>query len=275
MNKIISKTFLSPNVVELEIEAPLIARKRKAGHFVIIKVGTEGERIPLTIARSDIEKGTITLIIQRVGVTSHKVAALNVGDEVTDVVGPLGNPTHIEKVGTVLCTGGGVGVAPLLPIVEAMHNAGNRVISIIAAKTKELVVLEKEIRQHSDEVIIMTDDGSYGIKGLITAGMEEVFNTQHVDLNVSIGPAIMMKFTTQVAKKYNVPSMASLNAIMVDGTGMCGACRVSVGGQVKFVCVDGPEFNAYDVDFDELLMRLGGYKSEEVIDINRKLDIQA
>lgn len=275
MNKIISKTFLSPNVVELEIEAPLIARKRKAGHFVIIKVGTEGERIPLTIARSDIEKGTITLIIQRVGVTSHKVAALNVGDEVTDVVGPLGNPTHIEKVGTVLCTGGGVGVAPLLPIVEAMHNAGNRVISIIAAKTKELVILEKEIRQHSDEVIIMTDDGSYGIKGLITAGMEEVFNTQHVDLNVSIGPAIMMKFTTQVAKKYNVPSMASLNAIMVDGTGMCGACRVSVGGQVKFVCVDGPEFNAYDVDFDELLMRLGGYKSEEVIDINRKLDIQA
>ncbi len=275
MNKIISKTFLSPNVVELEIEAPLIARKRKAGHFVIIKVGTEGERIPLTIARSDIEKGTITLIIQRVGVTSHKVAALNVGDEVTDVVGPLGNPTHIEKVGTVLCTGGGVGVAPLLPIVEAMHNAGNRVISIIAAKTKELVVLEKEIRQHSDEVIIMTDDGSYGIKGLITAGMEEVFKTQHVDLNVSIGPAIMMKFTTQVAKKYNVPSMASLNAIMVDGTGMCGACRVSVGGQVKFVCVDGPEFNAYDVDFDELLMRLGGYKSEEVSDINRKLDLQA
>lgn len=275
MNKIVSKTFLSPNVVELEIEAPLIARKRKAGHFVIIKVGTEGERIPLTIARSDIEKGTITLIIQRVGVTSHKVAALNVGDEVTDVVGPLGNPTHIEKVGTVLCTGGGVGVAPLLPIVEAMHNAGNRVISIIAAKTKELVILEKEIRQHSDEVIIMTDDGSYGIKGLITAGMEEVFKTQHVDLNVSIGPAIMMKFTTQVAKKYNVPSMASLNAIMVDGTGMCGACRVSVGGQVKFVCVDGPEFNAYDVDFDELLMRLGGYKSEEVIDINRKLDLQA
>lgn len=275
MNKIISKTFLSPNVVELEIEAPLIARKRKAGHFVIIKVGTEGERIPLTIARSDNEKGTITLIIQRVGVTSHKVAALNVGDEVTDVVGPLGNPTHIEKVGTVLCTGGGVGVAPLLPIVEAMHNAGNRVISIIAAKTKELVILEKEIRQHSDEVIIMTDDGSYGIKGLITAGMEEVFKTQHVDLNVSIGPAIMMKFTTQVAKKYNVPSMASLNAIMVDGTGMCGACRVSVGGQVKFVCVDGPEFNAYDVDFDELLMRLGGYKSEEVIDLNRKLDLQA
>ncbi|MBN2812707.1 MAG: sulfide/dihydroorotate dehydrogenase-like FAD/NAD-binding protein [Bacteroidales bacterium] len=275
MNKIISKTFLSPNVVELEIETPLIARKRKAGHFVIIKVGTKGERIPLTIAKSDIEKGTITLIIQKVGVTSHKVASLNVGDEVTDVVGPLGNPTHIEKVGTVLCTGGGVGVAPLLPIVEAMHNAGNRVISIIAAKTKELVILEKEIRQHSDEVIIMTDDGSYGIKGLITAGMEEVFKTQHVDLNVSIGPAIMMKFTTQVAKKYNVPSMASLNAIMVDGTGMCGACRVSVGGQVKFVCVDGPEFNAYDVDFDELLMRLGGYKSEEVSDLNRKLDQQA
>jgi ferredoxin--NADP+ reductase len=271
MSRIVAKEFLSPNVVLLEIEAPLIAQKRKAGHFVIIKIGIEGERIPLTIAKADINKGTITLIVQKVGVTSHKVAALDVGDEVTDVVGPLGNPTHIEKTGTILCAGGGVGIAPLLPIVEALHNAGNRVISLLAAKTKDLLILEKEIRMHSDEVIIMTDDGSYGQKGLITAGMEELFKSQHIDLCVTIGPAIMMKFTSLVAKKFNVPAMASLNAIMVDGTGMCGACRVSVGGKIKFVCVDGPEFNAYDVDFDELLMRLGGYRTEEERDFKNEL----
>ncbi|MFO7370653.1 MAG: sulfide/dihydroorotate dehydrogenase-like FAD/NAD-binding protein [Bacteroidales bacterium] len=263
MSRILSKEYLSPNVVEIEIEAPLIARKRKAGHFVIVKIGTEGERIPLTIAKADIDKGSITLIVQKVGVTSHKLANLNVGDEITDVVGPLGNPTHIEKMGTVLCAGGGVGIAPLLPIVEALHNAGNKVISILAARTKDLLILENEIRSHSDEVIIMTDDGSYGTKGLVTAGMEEVFNSRKVDFCVTIGPAIMMKFTSLVSEKYNVPAMASLNAIMVDGTGMCGACRVSVGGKIKFVCVDGPEFNAFDVDFDELLMRLGGYKIEE------------
>jgi len=263
MSRIISKEFLSPNVVQLEIDAPLIARKRKAGHFVIIKIGTEGERIPLTIAKADTEKGTITLIVQKVGVTSHKVAALNAGDDITDVVGPLGNPTHIEKLGTVLCAGGGVGIAPLLPIVEALHNAGNRVISLLAAKTRELLILEKEIRAHSDEVFIMTDDGSYGEKGLITAGMESIFNSNKVDLCVTIGPAMMMKFTSRVAKKFNVPAMASLNAIMVDGTGMCGACRVTVGGKIKFVCVDGPEFDASEVDFDELLMRLGGYRDEE------------
>ena len=263
MSRILSKEYLSPNVVQIEIEAPLIARKRKAGHFVIVKIGTEGERIPLTIAKADTDKGSITLIVQKVGVTSHKLANLNVGDEVTDVVGPLGNPTHIEKMGTVLCAGGGVGIAPLLPIVEALHNAGNKVISILAARTKDLLILENEIRSHSDEVIIMTDDGSYGTKGLVTAGMEEVFKNQQIDFCVTIGPAIMMKFTSLVSKKYNVPTMASLNAIMVDGTGMCGACRVSVGGKIKFVCVDGPEFNAFDVDFDELLMRLGGYKSEE------------
>jgi ferredoxin--NADP+ reductase len=264
MSRIIAKNYLSPNVVQIEIDAPLIARKRKAGHFVIIKIGIEGERIPLTIAKANAEKGTITLIVQKVGLTSHKVAALNVGDEVTDVVGPLGNPTNIAKLGTVLCAGGGVGIAPLLPIVEAFHNAGNRVISLLAAKTKELLILESEIRMHSDEVVIMTDDGSYGQKGLITAGIEEIFKSRKIDFCVIIGPAIMMKFTSLVAGKYNVPAMASLNAIMVDGTGMCGACRVSVGGRIKFVCVDGPEFNAADVDFDELLMRLGGYRAEEV-----------
>ena len=271
MSRIVTKAYLSPNVVLLEIEAPLIAKKRKAGHFVIIKIGTEGERIPLTIAKADIDRGTITLIVQKVGLTSHKVAALNVGDEVTDVVGPLGNPTHIEKLGTVLCAGGGVGIAPLLPIAEALHNAGNRVISILATRTRELLILENEIRKHSDEVIIMTDDGSYGRKGLITAGMEEIIQLMPIDLCVTIGPAIMMKFTSAVAMKYKVPAMASLNAIMVDGTGMCGACRVSVGGKIKFVCVDGPEFNAYDVDFDELLMRLGGYRDEEAEDYKRAL----
>jgi ferredoxin--NADP+ reductase len=187
-------------------------------------------------------------------------------------VGPLGNPTHIEKMGTVLCAGGGVGIAPLLPIVEALHKAGNTVISLLAAKTKELLILENEIRNNSDEVIIMTDDGSYGQKGLITMGMEDIFKTRKIDLCVTIGPAIMMKFTSLVAKKYAIPAMASLNAIMVDGTGMCGACRVTVGGKIKFVCVDGPEFNAYDVDFDELLMRLGGYKQEEVMDYKGDID---
>jgi ferredoxin--NADP+ reductase len=272
MSKILAKEYLSPNVVQLDLYAPLIARKRKAGHFVIIKVGSQGERIPLTIAKADPDKGSITLIVQQVGVTSHKVAALEVGDEVTDVVGPLGNPTHIERYGTVLCAGGGVGIAPLLPIVEALYEAGNTVISLLAAKTKELLILEKKIKSHSHEVIVMTDDGSYGQKGLITVGMEEIFKSRKIDLCVTIGPAIMMKFTTLLAQRYAVPTMASLNAIMVDGTGMCGACRVSVGGQIKFVCVDGPEFNAYAVDFDELLMRLGGYKQEETTSYLHELE---
>lgn len=263
MNKIVTAEHLSENVVKLEIEAPRIAKKRKAGHFVIVKIGKKGERIPLTISSSDPEKGTITLIIQKVGVTSHKVASLKAGDVITDVVGPLGQATHIEKVGTVLCAGGGVGTAPLLPIVEAMHKAGNRVITVLAARNKDLIILEKEMRAFSDEVIVMTDDGSYGKQGLVTHGMEEVIKREKVDFSVTIGPAIMMKFSSMLTKKYNIPTVASLNAIMVDGTGMCGACRVSVGGATKFVCVDGPEFDAHEVNFDELLMRLGGYKEEE------------
>jgi len=263
MNKIVTAEHLSENVVKLEIEAPRIAKKRKAGHFVIVKIGKKGERIPLTISSSDPEKGTITLIIQKVGVTSHKVASLKAGDVITDVVGPLGQATHIEKVGTVLCAGGGVGTAPLLPIVEAMHKAGNRVITVLAARNKDLIILEKEMRAFSDEVIVMTDDGSYGKQGLVTHGMEEVIQREKVDFSVTIGPAIMMKFSSMLTKKYNIPTVASLNAIMVDGTGMCGACRVSVGGATKFVCVDGPEFDAHEVNFDELLMRLGGYKEEE------------
>ena len=242
---------------------PKIARSRKAGHFVIVKVGEKGERIPLTIAGADTEKGTITLVIQAVGGSSRKICELNEGDYITDVVGPLGQATHIEKVGTVVCAGGGVGVAPLLPIVEAFHKAGNRVIVVLAARTKDLVILEEQMRQNSDEVIIMTDDGSYGMKGLVTNGVESVINRERVDLCVTIGPAIMMKFVSALTKKYEIPTVASLNTIMVDGTGMCGACRITVGGKTKFVCVDGPEFDAHQVDFDEMIMRLGAYKDIE------------
>ncbi len=259
MNKIIAKEYLSDKVIKFEIEAPLIAKSRRAGHFVIVRVGKKGERVPYTIASSDIQKGTITLVVQRVGKSSEKLCQLEVGDYVTDLVGPLGKATHIENFGTVVCAGGGVGVAPMLPIIEAMKKAGNRVITILAARTKELIILEEQVREYSDEVFIMTDDGSYGRKGLITEGVEQVLQNEKVNFCVTIGPAIMMKFVSEVTKKYNVPTVASLNTIMVDGTGMCGACRVTVGGKTKFVCVDGPEFDAHQVDFDEMLMRLRAY----------------
>lgn len=263
MYKIIGKEYFSKNVIKLVVEAPRIAKSRRAGHFVIVRVGEKGERIPLTIAESDIEKGTITLVVQAVGRSSSKLVSLEVGDHITDLVGPLGKATHIEKIGTVVCAGGGVGVAPLLPIVEAMHKAGNRVIVVLAARTKELVILEEQMRKVSDEVIIMTDDGSYGEKGLVTNGIEAVINREKVDMCVTVGPAIMMKFVSLLTEKYDIPCVASLNTIMVDGTGMCGACRVTVGGEVKFVCVDGPEFDAHKVDFDEMLMRLSSYKDLE------------
>jgi len=263
MNKIISKAYFSANVVKFEVEAPLIAKSRKAGHFVMVKVGEKGERIPLTIADADVQKGTITLVVQKMGVSSTKLCALNEGDFITDMVGPLGKATHIENFGTVVCACGGVGTAPMLPIVAALKAAGNRVITIIAARTKELIILEEQMKVNSDEVMVMTDDGSYGTKGLVTNGVEAVIHREKVDLCVTIGPAIMMKFVSKLTEKYEVPTVASLNTIMVDGTGMCGACRVSVGGKTKFVCVDGPEFDAHLVDFDEMLMRLGGYKDIE------------
>ena len=264
MNKILSKTYFSEKVVKLEVEAPLIAKARKPGNFVIVRVGEKGERMPLTIADANLERGSITLVVQVMGVSSRKLCALEVGDYITDLVGPLGKPTHIEKVGTVLACGGGVGVAPLLPIVRAFKEAGNRVVSVIAGRNKDLVILEDEIRASSDEVIIMTDDGSYGKKGLITEGMEEVIKREKVDLAVTIGPAIMMKFCEKLTRKYDIPTVASLNALMVDGTGMCGACRVTVGGKTRFTCVDGPEFDAHLIDFDEILGRLGGFKDTEV-----------
>jgi len=263
MNRIIEKEYFSEAVVKLVLEAPAIAKSRKAGHFVIVKTDEKGERIPLTIAGADLDKGSITLIIQKVGVTSAKLCKLEVGDMITDVVGPLGKPTHIKEVGTVLASGGGVGVAPLLPIVEAFKKAGNRVITVLAARSKELVILEEQIRQHSDEVIIMTDDGSYGKKGLVTHGLEEVIEREKVDFAVTVGPAVMMKYVALLTEKYGIPTEASLNTLMVDGTGMCGACRVSVGGKTKFVCVDGPEFDAHQVDFDEMMLRLSSYKPSE------------
>ncbi len=259
MFKIIDKEHFSEKVVKLVVEAPMIARSRKPGHFVIVRTGEGGERIPLTIADADIEKGTITLVIQAVGVSTKKICALEPGECLTDVVGPLGQATHIANVGTVVCCGGGGGVAPLLPIIKAMKQAGNRVITVLAARTKDLIILEDQVRPFSDEVIIMTDDGSYGQKGLVTNGVEEVIRREKVDQVVTIGPAIMMKFVALLTKKYDIPTMCSLNTIMVDGTGMCGACRVSVDGKTKFVCIDGPEFDAHKVDFDEMMMRLRSY----------------
>lgn len=263
MNKIISKEYFSERVVKFVVEAPLVAKARRAGHFVMVRVGKKGERIPLTIADADVERGTITLVVQRTGVSSSKLCALEPGDYITDLVGPLGQATRVENFGTVVCACGGVGTAPMLPIVTAMKKAGNKVITVLAARTKDLVILEEQMRENSDEVIVMTDDGSYGTKGLVTDGLETVLKREKVDLCMTIGPAIMMKFVSLLTKKYNVPTIASLNTIMVDGTGMCGACRVTVGGKTKFVCVDGPEFDAHQVDFDEMLMRLGGYREQE------------
>ena len=263
MNKIISKRFFSENVAELVVEAPLIARSRRAGHFVIIRVDAQSERVPLTIAGSDTKRGTITLVVQQIGVSTRKLLALNAGDTIHDVVGPLGRATRIEKYGTVVCACGGVGAAPMLPIAEALKKAGNRVITVLAARTANLIILRDELAKWSDEVLIMTDDGSLGQQGVVTVGVEQVINREKVDKCITIGPAIMMKFVALTTKKYNIPTEASLNTIMVDGTGMCGACRVTVGGKTKFVCVDGPEFDAHEVDFDEMLSRLRSYKNEE------------
>src|SRR5574344_337087 len=263
MNRIVNKEHFSEKVFKLEIDAPLIAKSRKAGHFVIVRVGEKGERMPLTIAGADIAQGTITLVVQEVGLSSTRLCELNVGDYITDVVGPLGQATHIENFGTVVCAGGGVGVAPMLPIIKALKAAGNKVISVLAGRSQELIILEDEVRKHSDEVIIMTDDGSYGQKGVVTGGIEQLILREKVDKCFAIGPAIMMKFCCLLTKKYNIPTDVSLNTVMVDGTGMCGACRLTVGGQTKFVCVDGPEFDGHQVDFDEMFKRMGSFKDVE------------
>ena len=263
MNKIIRKIQYSEKVYRFDVEAPLIAKSRKAGNFVIIRVDANSERMPLTIADADIEKGTITLVVQKVGLSSTKLCNLNEGDEIHDVVGPLGNPTHIENFGTVLCAGGGVGVAPMLPIIKALKAAGNRVLSVIAGRSKDLVIMEDEVRASSDELIIMTDDGSYGEKGVVTVGMEKLIQQEHIDKAFAIGPPIMMKFCCLLTQKYNLPTDVSLNTIMVDGTGMCGACRLTIGGKTKFVCIDGPEFDGALVDWDEMFKRMGTFKDVE------------
>ena len=263
MNLIVKKKQFSEKVFLFEVEAPLIAKSRKAGNFVIIRIGNKGERMPLTIADADVEKGTITIVVQKVGLSSQKLCSLNEGDYITDVVGPLGNPTHIENFGTVVCAGGGVGVAPMLPIIKALKAAGNRVLSVIAGRSRDLVILEDEVRDSSDELIIMTDDGSYGEKGVVTVGIEKFIQQEHVDKVFAIGPPIMMKFSCLLTQKYNIPTDVSLNTIMVDGTGMCGACRLTIGGKTKFVCIDGPEFDGALVDWDEMFKRMGTFKREE------------
>ena len=263
MNKIVRKEQFSEKVYLLEVEAPLIAKSRKAGNFVIVRVDQQGERMPLTIAAANIKKGTITLVVQKVGLSSTKLCDLNEGDAVADVVGPLGNPTHIEKFGTVVCAGGGVGVAPMLPIIQALKAAGNRVLSVLAGRSKDLIILEDKVRESSDEVIIMTDDGSYGEKGVVTVGIEKFIEQEHVDKIFAIGPPIMMKFSNLTAQKHNIPCEVSLNTIMVDGTGMCGACRLTIGVKTKFVCIDGPEFDGALVDWDEMFKRMGTFKKAE------------
>ena len=263
MNKIVRKEQFSENVFLFEIEAPLIANSRKAGNFVIVRIGKKGERMPLTIADANIKKGTITIVVQKVGLSSVKLCNLNVGDYVTDVVGPLGNPTHIEKFGTVICAGGGVGVAPMLPIIKALKAAGNRVLSVMAGRNKDLIIMEDMVCKNSDETIIMTDDGSYGEKGVVTIGIEKLINQEHIDKVFAIGPPIMMKFCCLLTQKYNIPTDVSLNTIMVDGTGMCGACRLTIGGKTKFVCIDGPEFDGSLVDWDEMFKRMGTFKRVE------------
>ena len=264
MNKIVRKEQFSEKVFLLEVEAPLIAKSRKAGNFVIVRVDKLGERMPLTIAEADTSKGTITLVVQKVGLSSTKLCNLNEGDYVADVVGPLGNPTHIEKFGTVICAGGGVGVAPMLPIIQALKAAGNRVLSVLAGRSKDLIIMEDKVRESSDEVIIMTDDGSYGEKGVVTVGIEKFIKQEgHIDRAFAIGPPIMMKFSCLLTQKYNIPTDVSLNTIMVDGTGMCGACRLTIGGKTKFVCIDGPEFDGALVDWDEMFKRMGTFKRAE------------
>jgi len=264
-HKILAKKQLSDDVFVAEIEAPLIAQARKPGQFIILSINNEySERIPLTIADADPQKGTISLIWQRVGKTTAELADLKQGDEIANISGPLGNPTHIENFGTVVCVGGGIGNAPLLPIAKALKQAGNKVISIIGARTKKLLILEEQFARISDELIVTTDDGSYGRKALVTEPLKEVCQREHKPAQVFvIGPAIMMKFCCEITKQFGIPTQVSLNTIMVDGTGMCGGCRVEIDGKPKFVCVDGPEFDGHKVNFDLMIKRLNAYKEHE------------
>jgi len=267
--EIVSKETIAPKVTRFKIYAPKIAKKRQAGQFVIIRIWEGGERIPLTIADADPERGTITLISQSVGKTTYQFADMEVGQCLIDVAGPLGTPTHIENFGTVVSIGGGIGTAPLYPITQAMKKEGNYIISILGARTRELFILEDEMREISDEMIMTTDDGSYGEKGFVTTALQKLIDEgRKIDLVIAIGPTIMMKMVSLLTQNYNIPTVVSLNTIMVDGTGMCGGCRVSVNGKIKFVCVDGPEFDGHQVNWDEMLKRMGTYKEQECLALN-------
>jgi len=264
-HKIVSKSRLSENVFAADVEAPFVARARKPGQFVIISINNEyGERIPLTITDADPEKGTIRLIWQRVGKTTAELADLRAGDEIANVAGPLGKPSHIENFGTVVCVGGGIANAPLLPIAKVLKKAGNKIISLLGARNEELLIFRDEFARISDEMIITTDDGSYGRKGLVTEPLRQICQRNpKPDRAFVIGPAVMMKACCEITKEFNIPTQVSLNTIMVDGTGMCGSCRVEFDGQPKFVCVDGPEFDGHKVNFDLMIKRLNAYKDQE------------
>ena len=263
--EILRKEDLNPQIFLMEILAPAVAKKAEPGQFIILRIDEYGERVPLTIADADPVAGTITIIFQTVGATTMKLAKLNEGDSLPALLGPLGKPTHVEKRGHVVCVGGGIGVAPMHPIAQAMKAAGNKVTIIMGARNKELLIMEEEMRKIADELIIVTDDGSYGRKGLVTEPLKELCESENnkPDEAIVIGPPIMMKFCALTTKPYNVPTVASLNTIMIDGTGMCGGCRITVGGETKFVCVDGPEFDAHQVDFDQMMKRLSAYKPQE------------
>jgi len=255
MYPIVEKKALSENVKLLKIKALLVAKKARPGQFIILRINEKGERIPLTIADSDSKEGTVTIIFLEVGKTTKQLGSLNVGDSIQNFAGPLGIPSEVKKYGTVVCVGGGVGIAPLYPIVKALKEAGNHVISILGAKTKDLLLLEKEIEIYSDEFYIATDDGSKGQKGFVSDVLQKVIDKQKVHLVMAIGPIIMMKVVSNLTKKYDIKTLVSLNPIMVDGTGMCGGCRVSIDGKTKFACVDGPEFDGHKVDYDNLMLR--------------------
>lgn len=268
--EILNKEVIAPLVTRFEIYVPEIAKKRRAGQFVIIRTWEKGERIPLTIADANAEKGTITLISQSVGKTTFELADMQVGQCLKDIAGPLGTPTHIEKLGTVVCIGGGVGTAPLFPITQAMKNKGNHIITILGSRSKELFILEEEMRNVSDEMIITTDDGSYGEQGFVTTALKKLIDEgRKIDQVIAIGPTIMMKMVSLLTQEYDIPTVVSLNTIMIDGTGMCGGCRISINGSIKFVCVDGPEFDGHHVNWDEMLKRMGTYKKHECVALNQ------
>lgn len=270
MYKIVAKKELNKEVQRFSIEAPEIARVRKPGQIVIIRLDETGERIPLTIVTSDPQQGTIDIISQNIGKTTFNLSRMNPGDHIHDVIGPLAKPTHIELFGTVVVIGGGVGIAPLFPITQALKEKGNRIIAILGARNKELIILEEEMRNVSDEMIITTDDGSKGKKGLVTHALQELIDAKKkIDMVMTIGPVIMMKFVSEVTRKHTIKTMVSLNPIMVDGTGMCGACRCIVGGKVRYACIEGPEFDGHQVDFDILMLRQKMFSKHEKLAYDR------